>query len=268
MDESYIHSSHTHHKSWSDDSNEGVLQPLSKGQRLIIVHAGGAMGFIPNAMLLFRSNTKSGDYHAEMNFENYKKWLTEKLIPNLPKESVLVIDNAPYHNVQVDKAPTSASRKDDMRKWLSDKNIAWNDAMLKPELYNLIKLYKPRYKTYQIDSLLRDKGHSVLRLPPYHPDLNPIELVWAAMKQFVADRNVNFSVTRVEALCIEFFEQFTVDEWVSRCNHAKKYEQEYMDNEPALDLVLDNLIINVGVNSDSDSDSDELSGSDTDSATE
>jgi hypothetical protein len=33
-----------------------------------------------------------------MNVTNYQKWLTEKLIPNLPPKSVLVVDNAPYHN--------------------------------------------------------------------------------------------------------------------------------------------------------------------------
>jgi hypothetical protein len=46
-----------------------------------------------------------------MNATNYRKWLTEKLIPNLPPRSVLVVDNAPYHNVQFNKATTSQTTK-------------------------------------------------------------------------------------------------------------------------------------------------------------
>ena len=29
-------------------------------------------------------------------------------------------------------------------------------------------------------------GHKVIRLPPYHCELNPIELAWAAEKNFAA----------------------------------------------------------------------------------
>jgi hypothetical protein len=73
----------------------------------IILHAGGHSGFIPNALVIFKSNQKTGNYHNEMNGENYTCWLKEKLIPNLEPNSVLVTDNAPYHNIQKNKAPTS-----------------------------------------------------------------------------------------------------------------------------------------------------------------
>ena len=46
-----------------------------------------------------------------MKGDNFFKWVKEKLIPHLPPKSVLIIDNAPYHNLQVDKCPTQASRK-------------------------------------------------------------------------------------------------------------------------------------------------------------
>ena len=94
-DETYIHSTHTRPNNWSDGTSSGLLPPISKEPRLIIVHAGGRTGFVPGAFLIFESNRKTGDYHHEMNAENYKKWLTEKLIPNLPPNSVLIIDNAP-----------------------------------------------------------------------------------------------------------------------------------------------------------------------------
>jgi hypothetical protein len=142
LDETYLHSGHTSSKNWTDDTTKGLFKNISKGPRLIIVHAGGDMGFIPNCQLIFKSGTKSGDYHSEMNSENYGKWLQERLIPNLPVNSIVVTDNAPYHNVQIHAAPNSNSRKADMINWLHEKNIIFDRSMLKPQLYELIKIIK------------------------------------------------------------------------------------------------------------------------------
>lgn len=47
---------------------------------------------------MFKADTKTGDYHDQMNAENFTKWPTEKLIPNIPRNSMIVMDNAPYHS--------------------------------------------------------------------------------------------------------------------------------------------------------------------------
>jgi hypothetical protein len=141
---------------------------------------------------MFKSGTKSGDYHHEMNYYNYEGCLKTKLIPNLPPNSVLLVDNAAYHNVQLNPAPTSSSRLSAMIDWLSGRGIPFGDRMCKPELYSLIKLRKPQFKTFKIYALLAKHVHSVLRLPPYHPDLNPIELIWVSIKEYVARKNVGF----------------------------------------------------------------------------
>ncbi|CAH2000273.1 unnamed protein product [Acanthoscelides obtectus] len=125
--------------------------------------------------------------------------------------------------------------------------------MLKPKLYNLIKLHKPAYKKFVIDQILHDAGHDVLRLPPYHPDLNPIELVWATMKSYVAARNVDFKFSTVSKWCDAFFNNFTSEEWKTRWEHAKKIEIEFMQQEPAVDRVVDEVVIHLNeVDSDSD----------------
>jgi hypothetical protein len=100
MDKTYLHSSHTHQKGWSDNSNEGLRKPISKGNRLIIINAGGEIAFVPRAYARWKSNSSTGDYHEEMNYENFE----------------IVVDNAPYHNKQQERHPTSATRKDDMKK--------------------------------------------------------------------------------------------------------------------------------------------------------
>jgi hypothetical protein len=49
-------------------------------------------------------------------------------------------------------------------------------------MYYLIKLCKTGFKTFELDVLVAGDGHSVLRLPPHHPEINPIELVWGRLK--------------------------------------------------------------------------------------
>jgi transposase len=152
---------------------------VSKGERLIMIHAGGENGFVGNALLMWKANSNTGDYHSQMNFQNYEKWLREKLIPNLPPNSVIVIDIAPYHNVLLERTPTSNSRKVDMINWLSSHGIPCSDDMFKPQLYRLIQIHKPRAQKYVVDHILASYGHTVLRLPPYHPDLSPNEMIWS-----------------------------------------------------------------------------------------
>lgn len=41
-----------------------------------------------------------------MNLENSIHWLKEKVTDNLKPNSVQVMDNASYHNIQKDKFPT------------------------------------------------------------------------------------------------------------------------------------------------------------------
>jgi hypothetical protein len=101
-----------------------------------------------------------------MNSENYIRWLNEKLIPNLPPHSVIVLDNASYHDVQDSPAPTSNSTKKSMQGWLTERNIPFSANMFKTELYELVKLKKPHFKCYTVGNLLAKQGHSVLRLPP------------------------------------------------------------------------------------------------------
>ena len=57
----------------------------------------------------------SGDYHGQMDGSNFEKLYNKKLLPNLPSNSIIVMDNASYHSVQTDRAPTTATRKADIQ---------------------------------------------------------------------------------------------------------------------------------------------------------
>ena len=74
-----------------------------------------------------------------------------------------------------------SSKKADIQAWLRKNGISFTEDMLKAELLYVCKEHKPSPK-FVVDELLREHAHTAIRLPPYHADLNPIELIWANLK--------------------------------------------------------------------------------------
>ncbi len=99
----------------------------------------------------------------------------------MPPNSVIVLDNASTHSRQYNKPPTQCSTVKTIKNWLTNK-INFNINAKKQELLNIVK-ENTFNKNYSVDEIVRSFGHIPLRLPPYHCDLNPIELVWAQLKK-------------------------------------------------------------------------------------
>lgn len=59
----------------------------------------------------------------------------------------------------------------------------------KEQQLQMAYLEKPKYDKYIIDKEANLHNKTVLRLPPYHCELNPIELVWAQVKTYVSGKN-------------------------------------------------------------------------------
>ena len=74
-------------------------------------------------------------YDCSTNAEVFNTWLEQCLIPVLPPECIIVLDNARFH------------------------------------------------KTAKTVEIVEKHGHQLLFLPPYSPDLNPIEKYWAVIKR-------------------------------------------------------------------------------------
>lgn len=257
LDETWIHSHYTVRKCWQNSSDASVMKNTNPGQRWILVHAGGENGFIPGAELLYKCKSKTGDYHDEMDTKNFVKWLNEKLLPNLPPNGIVVIDNAPYHSTQSKKIPCQSSLKSEMQSWLTDNNISFDQMMTKPELYHIIRINKPEKKNV-VDELLREHGHEVVRLPPYHCDLNPIEYIWNLVKQRVADKNIDQSERLIEKLTREAIQSISVEDWKKEVNHVQRLEKEYWVKDRLKEHQERELIISLGgEESSSESESEE-----------
>jgi hypothetical protein len=94
-------------------------------------------------------------------------------------------------------------------------------------------------------------GHVALRLPPYHPELNPTEKMWAMVKNWVVMKNVTFHLQDVRKLAEEKFSSITKDEWLPVCKHVQEVEEKYIQNEHLVDNIAEELVI-ILESSDSD----------------
>lgn len=77
------------------------------------------------------------EYSGTMDSKLFEQWFKEQLLPALPKETVIVMDNAAFHR--------------------------------KKQLYSIAK----------------ENGYRLIFLPPYSPELNPIEKFWSWLKRYL-----------------------------------------------------------------------------------
>ncbi|KAI5707416.1 hypothetical protein M8J77_021385 [Diaphorina citri] len=258
IDETWVNVNHTMDKCWTNETLASTLkQPIGKGGRLIVTHAGNSHGFIPGAKKVFRSK-KSGDYHDEMNAEHFMEWFRENLLPGLSVPSVIVMDNAPYHSKVLSKVPNSSNKKEEILTWLRTNHIQAHEGLRKIELLELVKRNKPPSPRYIIDELAAKYGHKIVRLPPYHCQFNPIELIWANVKGYVRRNNTHFTFADVERLTYEAIERITPDDWRNAVDHCLRVSKTAWSDDEMVEHVVDEVIISVTgeISSESESESD------------
>lgn len=88
-----------------------------------------------------------------MNQENFLKWFENQLLKNLTQPSVIVIDNAPYHSMLLEKTPNSSWNKPSIQEWLINNQIEFNNTMFKAELLSVVARYEQK-KTFYINFII------------------------------------------------------------------------------------------------------------------
>jgi hypothetical protein len=103
----------------------------------------------------------------------------------------------------------------------------------------------------------------IARLPPYHCNLNPIELVWSQVKSYFARRNKTVKFRDVFGLVTSAVSHITSQRWQAAIDHVIQEEGRMWELDGLADNVVDRLVINIG---DAETSSDEVPlCSDTDS---
>ena len=236
LDESYVNKNHSNDFIWySDEDGPWVQKPTGKGERVIIINAITQDGWVPDAKLIFKSSRKTGDYHGQMNHELFTKWFTEQLLPNIPEHSLIIMDNASYHNsLSKCSAPIATSKKSEISSWLRQNGIPIQEDCLKPELVEIIKKIAPT-PTYALDEIAAEQGHKVLRTPPYHPELQPIEICWGVVKNQIA-RNCDFTMLNLLKQLDEAFDNVKASTCIGIIKKIRKIEDKFWDEDLETEL--------------------------------
>ena len=127
------------------------------------------------------------------------------------------MDSAKYHCRFIEKAPTLNMKKGEMIAVMSKYDIEIPNTIPTKSvlLEKILIILKNIEKQYVIDFMFEKAHYSVLRLPPYHCILNPIELAWNQLKYHVGHLNVYTSkpsniVDLIQYICKE---NVSIENW-------------------------------------------------------
>ena len=169
-----------------------------------------------------------------MNWDNFSKWFEAQLLQNIPPRSLIILDNAKYHNVLEDGFfPSTSSTKEQLTSWLTRNGYAWREDMLKSELLELCTREAP-VPEYRLDQIALRHGMTILRTPPYHPELQPIETCWAVVKNYIAD-NCDFTMRGLRRRLPEGFSQVTPETCAKIIKEVAEEEDRFWLEDEKLD---------------------------------
>jgi hypothetical protein len=95
----------------------------------------------------------------------------------------------------------------------------------------------PDHNSTVVEQLVRDAGHSLVYTPPFCPEVQPIELLWAKVKRYVADRSThNRSSTEAREQTEQAFEQVTKLFRNSVVKHCHDWIDRFLATDAAEDL--------------------------------
>ncbi|QTA80580.1 Transposase family protein, DDE domain-containing [Desulfonema limicola] len=256
LDETFINKNYSGSDSawycsdWNNDSRLDksfgpyINKPAGKGERFIILNAVTKDGWVNGTQLVFQANRRTGDYHGSMEEENFTRWLTTQLLPNIADNSVIIMDNAPYHNMFLeDNVPALTSSKSVLQKWLTENNIAFSEDFLRIQLIDLINQHRPQ-RMFKLDFMLRndplykDRNIEILRTPQYHPELQPIEKCWAVMKQYMA-RHCNFTLKGLRKNLETAWTKVTSETMEGIMEKVTFWENHHFEQDSLLDSIDD-----------------------------
>ncbi|EFP01944.1 hypothetical protein CRE_22865 [Caenorhabditis remanei] len=236
----------------------GPKKGASRGKRGIVAAVVTEEGVLKGSEQVWVSSGKledqTADNHSEMNSDLYEEYIKTRVLPELIKTAdsanrppVLVIDNAPYHNRYIDKDPTKSCRKGVIIDWLSTRGVSTPKKAKKPQVVKMLENYidskggRDVFKRYVVDEYAKSLGVTVIRVPPYHYFLNPIELMWSQLKHEVMKAGTTstplaevrekitiskLSIFEVRQNTLQFLRNFSAESSMKLFQHVSQIEEE------------------------------------------
>jgi hypothetical protein len=211
---------------------------------------------------VFESAGVNDDYHTAIDGKAWVAWLNNRLIPTFKalfpgKKMILVLDNAKYHHARPANWVTPSTMSTLLcRSFFDAHNINTITtprgdrsvlATVRPthkaslsEMKQAITAHlaaHPEINTTLPQRAMHTLGWQLLYTPPYRPEVQPIELVWATVKQLVARKSVsNRKTAECRAQTERAFDQLTPDACVARITHCHQYISAWLHTAAADDL--------------------------------
>lgn len=216
------------------------------------------------AEFAFRSAGINDDYHATIDGSRWVAWLNNRLIPTFQarypgKKMVLVLDGAKYHKARPHDwvSPSQMSKvaavsylqhhgvrsisvtRHGAEQTVTEANFEGRGRKCATlaELKSAVAAHLSAHAEINVtlpQRAFNRYGYQLLYTPPYTPEVQPIEMVWAAVKHLVRTQAVS---GRTEEQCRQqteaAFEQQSADSCVARIAHCHKYISEWLRHDGA-----------------------------------
>ena len=199
-------------------TRDGMLVASSNDGKLVSA-SDNVDQVVNSSELVFEGKSADADYHKSMNGKLFMKWLENRLFPSFralygDKKMILVLDNASFHHHRGDNYISVHNKnKGELESILVSLGVTsmtvprngapttydqetWKlhggpQAPTAKEMKERIEVEiqaHPDLKKTEVQKLFDQNGFSLVYTPPYSPAVQPIETVWAIMKQHVAKK--------------------------------------------------------------------------------
>jgi len=221
----------------------------------------------PTAQFVFEAASfDDSDYHNTIDGEAFTLWIQNRVLPAFHalypgKKMIIVMDNAGYHKprdfdwitpykmtkpecasfLESHGVTQFTAERDDVptvfpkRTWqLHARNKAAPSLKeLQAELKSYLKQH-PGINRTKIDKLLQPLGHSIVWTPPFVPQVQPIELIWAHVKLLVAQQyTLRRTIATTRNQTDDAFDTITAAMIQSRIAHCHTWIDAFMQTEEA-----------------------------------
>lgn len=175
-----------------------------------------------------------------------------------------MMDNASIHGRRIPETriPVDGYRKSDMQAWCDARGIAHDGLSFKELQTKLRMIRKTRKFEYEltfVDRIAADHGIKVLKTPPYHSWLSPIESVWSIVKHDARKLNMaNAKMTQDSMLRIieGVFSNVGVEKVRKFILLAEREEEEYRRSDSNAKDYADFVFIDCDVDCEYSSDAE------------
>jgi hypothetical protein len=211
---------------------------------------------------LLEDGQDDSDYHNTFNGPKFIAWLRNRLIPTFKAlygedvKMILVLDNASYHKPRDDTwvSNSKSQSKYELAHTLIDMGVTSLTTMHTPgkpqrviplhkfaaatidggpskvDLLAAVQLWLDQNPTHNrsiTEQIMSDEHYSLVFTPPFCPEVQPIELLWAEIKRIVAAQSThNRSLTETRTQTETAFEGITK----TFCNNIVRHCHDWIDD--------------------------------------